>query len=301
MPLFSKYSHRRNEAIAGYLFVLPVILGFLIWVLGPMIATALISFTRWPVIRKPTWLGLSNYVTLFTTDPFFYDSLKATLYFGTASVAVRIVYAFLIALLLNQDIKGRSVFRTVYYLPSIVPIVASSMIWLWCFQPDFGLFNSVLKSVGLPTSRWVHGPNSVIPSFVLMDLWTAGNTIIIFLAGLQGVPRSLLDAVAIDGGTWHHRMRAVTIPHMTPFIFFNAVIGLVNAFQTFTQSFVMTEGGPNKRSLFMVLLVYREGFQNLKMGLASAIAIVLFVIIAGLTAVIFRTSRSWVFYYGDER
>ena len=222
--------------------------------------------------------------------PFFYKSLRATLYFAFGSVFLRIVYTFLVAMLLNQDVRGKAFFRTVYYLPSIVPVVASSMIWMWLYHPDFGLFNAILKGMGLPPSRWIHGTQSVIPSIILMDLWAASSTILIFLAGLQGVPRQLLEAVEIDGGNWWNKLTAVTLPHMTPFIFFNMVLGFVSAFQIFTQSFIMTNGGPNDGSLFFVLLIYREAFGNNRMGLACAIAWILFLLIALVTFLVFKTS-----------
>lgn len=298
--VFPVFNWRRREAIAGYLFVAPGILGFLIWVFFPMVATLAISFTDWPIIGKAKWVGVDNYVRLFTVDPFFYKSLRTTAYFAFGSVFLRIVYAFLVAMLLNQEVRGKALFRTVYYLPSIVPVVASSMIWLWLYNPDFGLFNAVLKSVGLPPSRWIHGTQTVIPSIILMDLWSSSSTILIFLAGLQGVPRQLLEAVEIDGGNWWDKLRAVTLPHMTPFIFFNMVLGFVSAFQVFTQSFIMTNGGPNNASLFFVLLIYREAFGNNKMGLACALAWILFILVAMVTFVVFKTSRTWVFYYGEE-
>jgi multiple sugar transport system permease protein len=297
----SWHNERRREAVAGYLFVLPVVLGFIIWVLGPIIATIAISFTNWPVIGKANWVGVRNYLSLFNSQSFFPASLKATVYYAFGDVVVRILYSFVVALLLNQKVIGRPAFRTIYYLPSIVPLIASSMIWLWCFQPDFGLFNTILKAVGMQPLRWIYGTGTVVPSFVLMDVWAAGNTIIIFLAGLQAVPTHLLDAVAIDGGNWWHRLTAVTLPHTSPLIFFNAVLGFVNAFQVFTQAFVMSGGGPSNHSLFLVLLVYREGFQNMQMGLAATTSLALFVIIAVLTAVMFRSARSWVFYYGEEQ
>jgi multiple sugar transport system permease protein len=301
--LFSAFesNRKRREALAGYLFTLPVILGFLIWVAGPMIATLGISFTNWPVIGQAQWIGLQNYTNLFTTDPFFIPSVKATAYFAFGSVFLRIIYSFLIAALLNQEIRGKAIFRTIYYLPVIVPVIASSMIWTWAYSVDFGLFNAILKMVGLPTLGWINDSSTVIPSLILMDLWASGSTIVIFLAGLQGVPRELKEAVEVDGGNWWHKFWAVTFPHMTPFILFNGVLGFIGAFQIFAQSFVMTGGGPENASLFLVLLIYRQAFQNNNMGLACAIAWMLFMMIAAVTFILFRTSGAWVFYYGEEK
>jgi len=294
-------SRKQREALAGYLFVLPVILGFLIWVFLPMIATMGISLTNWPVIGQLKWVGVNNYIDLFTTDPFFYDAMKATSYFAFGSVFVRIIYSLFVAILLNQEIRGKAIFRTIYYLPSIVPVIASSMIWTWAYSVDFGLFNAILKLIGLPAMRWISDSQTVIPSIILMDLWASGSTIIIFLAGLQGVPRELKDAVEVDGGNWWHQFWAVTVPHMTPFVLFNLVLGFIGAFQIFTQSYIMTNGGPENASLFLVLLIYRQAFQNNNMGLACALAWILFMMVALLTYVIFKTSGTWVFYYGEKQ
>lgn len=295
------YNKKQREAFAGYLFTLPAILGFIIWVAGPMIATVGISFTNWPVIGQAHWVGLQNYVNLFTVDPYFIPAVKATAYFAFGSVTLRIIYTFLIALLLNLDIRGKAVFRTVYYLPVIVPAVASSMIWTWAYSVDFGLFNTILKMMGLPALRWINDSTTVIPSIILMDLWASGSTILIFLAGLQEVPRELKEAVEVDGGNWWHQFWTVTFPHMTPFILFNAVLGFIGAFQIFTQAFVMTGGGPENASLFLVLLIYRQAFQNNNMGLACSIAWMLFLMIAVVTVIVFKSSGTWVFYYGDEK
>jgi multiple sugar transport system permease protein len=295
------YNMKRQQALAGYLFAGPVILGFLIWVLGPMIATILMSLTDWPVIGKAQWVGFQNYVTLFTSDPFFYQSIKVTLNFGIVSVVIRMIYSLAIALLLNQRVVCKGVFRTIFYLPSIIPIVATSMIWVWCYQPDFGLFNMVLKQLGLPASKWLYATETVIPSLILVDIWCASNTIIIFLDGLQGVPKELLEAVEVDGGGWFRKFTAVTMPHMTPFIFLNMILGFIGNFQAFTQAFVMTKGGPNNASLFTMLLIYREAFQNAKMGYACAISWVLFLITGAFTMLIFRTAKSWVYYTGDAK
>lgn len=292
---------RQREAIAGYIFAGPVILGFLIWVFGPMVATLGISLTNWPIIGAAEWVGISNYTGLFDNDPFFFASVKATIYFAFVSVLLRVVYTFFIATLLNQEIRGKAIFRTIYYLPSIVPVVASSMIWTWAYSVDFGLFNSLLKMAGLPASRWISDSTTVIPSLILMDLWASSSTILIFLAGLQGVPRELKEAVEVDGGNWWHKFWAVTVPHMTPYILFNTVLSIIGAFQTFTQAFIMTNGGPENGSLFLSLLIYRKAFSEGQMGLACAIAWILFVIIAAIAFFIFKTSGTWVFYYGEKK
>jgi len=283
----------------GYLFASPVILGLIVWVIGPMIGSGLISLTDWNVLSTPHWVGLRNYVRLVTTDLYFRNSLLVTAYFVIANVTLTTLYSLILALLLNQKIKGRSIYRSVFYLPSIVPIVASSALWLWLYNPNFGLFNEVLQVMRLPKSLWLVNQTTVVPSIVLMSIWgTAGNTIVIFLAALQGVPRQLLEAVEIDGGNWLHKFRAITWPMISPVTFFNLVVGLINSFQIFTQSYIMTSGGPNNASLFYVYLMYREGFERNNMGGAAALAWVLFLMVSLLGLILFRWSRQWVYYEG---
>lgn len=291
-----------TEAIAGYLFASPVILGLLIWVIAPMIGVLLISLTDWNVLTTPHWVGIRNYVKLFTTDLYFWNTLKVTAYYVVLNVFGTTLYSLAVSLLLNQKIWGRGVYRSIFYLPTIVPIVASSALWLWLFNPDFGLLNVMLQGVKLHRSLWLASQTTVVPSLVLMSVWgTAGNTIVIFLAALQGVPRELLEAVEIDGGNWWHRFRAITLPMISPVTFFNVVTGLIASFTVFTQSYVMTNGGPNNASLFYVLLLYREGFQRNNFGGAAALSWVLIIIVSVLSLLIFRTSRRWVFYEGESR
>jgi len=283
----------------GYLFASPVILGLIVWVIGPMIGSALISLTDWNVLSTPHWVGFRNYTRLVTTDLYFRNSPLVTVYFVIANVTLTTLYSLILALLLNQKIRGRGIYRSVFYLPSIVPIVASSALWLWLYNPNFGLFNEILQAMRLPKSLWLVRQTTVVPSIVLMSIWgTAGNTIVIFLAALQGVPRQLLEAVEIDGGNWLHKFRAITWPMISPVTFFNLVVGLINSFQIFTQSYIMTSGGPNNASLFYVYLMYREGFERNNMGGAAALAWVLFLMVSALGLVLFRWSRQWVYYEG---
>ncbi|MGA2977011.1 MAG: sugar ABC transporter permease [Spirochaetia bacterium] len=291
-----------REAIAGYLFASPVILGLLIWVIAPMIGVILISLTDWNVLTVPHWVGIRNYIELFTTNLYFWNTLKVTAYYVVLNVACTTLYSLVVAMLLNQKIGGRGIYRSIFYLPTIVPIVASSALWMWLYNPDFGLFNMILQGVGLPRSLWIDSQTTVVPSIVLMSVWGgAGNTIVIFLAALQGVPKELLEAVEIDGGNWWHRFRAITLPMISPVTFFNVVTGLIASFTIFTQSYVMTGGGPNNASLFYVYLLYREGFQRNNMGGAAALSWVLIVIVSLLSLLIFRTSRRWIYYEGGER
>lgn len=291
---------RTQKELYGWLFALPAILGLLIFTLGPMMYSLYMSFTDYTGSNTPRFIGLDNYKRMFGgEDQYFYKSLAVTFYFVILSVPTGIVYSFLLAILLNQNVKGKSIFRTIFYLPSIVPIIAISFIWLWLLNPDLGLANELLRSLGLPGSQWIFGEKSVVPSLALMNLWTTGGTMIIFLAGLQDIPRSLYEAIEMDGGSRLAKLRHITIPMMTPTIFFNLIMGIINGFQVFSQAYVMTNGGPNNASLFYVFYLYREAFQFSRMGSASAIAWVLFAIIMVLTYVVFRTSNKWVYYEGD--
>jgi multiple sugar transport system permease protein len=278
-----------------------VILGLLIWVIGPMIGVLLISLTDWNVLAAPNWVGIRNYVRLFTADLYFWNTLKVTVYYVVLNVVCTTLYSLIVAMLLNQNIRGRGIYRSLFYLPTIVPIVASSALWLWLFNPEFGVLNMILQAAGLPRSLWIASQGTVVPSIVIMSVWSgAGNTIVIFLAALQGVPRELLEAVEIDGGNWWHRFRAITLPMISPVTFFNVVTGLIASFTIFTQSYVMTNGGPNNASLFYVLLLYREGFQRNNIGGAAALSWVLIIIVSILSLLIFSTSRRWVYYEGEQ-
>ena len=267
-----------------------------------MVASLILSFTDYAIVNKIKFIGFENYKSLFNgRDPFFYKSLGVTSYYVFLSVPLGIIFAFLLALLMNRDIRGKAIFRTIFYLPSIMPIVASSMIWLWLLNPDLGLINNILRALHLPTSQWIFSEKTVIPSLVLMSLWTTGSIMVIFLAGLQGIPRQLYDAVDIDGGNSMHKLLHITIPMMTPTIFFNLVMGFIVGFQIFTRAFIMTEGGPNNASLFYVYYLYREAFYHSQMGSACAIAWILFIIISIFTVLIFRSSKRWVYYEGEDK
>lgn len=261
------------------------------------------SLTDYNVINAEThFIGWNNFKHLFDgTDLYFAKSLKVTAYYVLLSVPLQIVFSFCIALVLNSSIKGRSVFRTIFYLPTIVPAVASSIVWMMMFDPDTGFLNTLLKAVGLPASKWIYGESTAIPSLALMSLWTVGGTVVIFLAGLQNVPKELYEAVDVDGGGWFSKLKAVTIPMVSPTIFFNLVMSFISSFQVFSQAYIMTSGGPNNATLFYVYYMYREAFQYGNIGVASALGWILFVIILVLTMLVFRSSALWVFYDGEVK
>lgn len=288
----------KKDLMYGILFASPIILGFLLFTLGPMIASFILSFTNYEITNAIEFIGIDNYVNLFNgSDKFFYKSLSVTFYYVFLSVPIFIVFSFTVAMLLNsKNIKNMAIFRTLFYLPSIVPVVATSMIWIWLLNPDFGLFNIALKAVGLPASKWIYDENTVIPSLVLMGLWTTSGTMVIFLAGLQDIPNQLYEAVDVDGGNFFHKLRYITIPMMTPTIFFNLVMGLIGAFQTFTQAYIMTSGGPNNATLFYAFYLYRMAFKDQHMSIACALAWVLFIIISIFTVILFKSQKKWVTY-----
>lgn len=292
---------RKKESIAGYLFTLPAILGLILWTIGPIIASLILSFTDYKVIASSiSWVGLDNYLTIFTEDLYFKQSVIVTFYFAFFSTFATLVAALIVAMLMNLKVKGQSVWRTIYYLPVLVPAVASNILWMWLFNPEFGLLNSILRFFGLPPSMWIFNEATVIPSLVLLAIWGCGGAALIFLAGLQDVPKDQIEAVELDGGNHWHKFRYVTIPTLSPIIFFNLIMGLIGAFQTFNQAYIMTGGGPNNASLFYVYLIYREAFVNSNMGYASALAWILFIVISIFTLLIFRWGKSWV-YYGGAR
>ena len=290
--------HRRREVFWGVACAAPAVLGFLFWQLGPIVASLFIALTDWRIAASPNWIGLDNFQHVVTADRLFRKSLGVTAYYALGSVPLRLVAAFVLAVLLNQKIRGLPIFRTIFYLPSIVPLIASSVLWIWLFNPDFGLLNAILVPLGVPRLQWIYGTRTVIPALILMSMWDIGPMMIIFLAGLQGVPRQYYEAVEIDGGNPWHKMRHVTIPMVTPTILFNLILSVIGTMQTFVQAYVMTEGGPDNASLLYVLYLYNKAFEQSQMGYASALAWILFLIIAGLSVLLFRSSSRWVYYAG---
>jgi len=285
----------RAEARWGVLFAMPAILGFAIFTIGPMVASFVFSLTDWTVGATPRFIGVDNYRAM-VDDPLFWKSLGVTTYYTLAAVPIALVVGFVVAMLVNAGWRRQSVWRTIYYLPTLVPAVASAVLWIWIFNPDSGLFNSVLRALGLPTSNWIYSESTAVPSLIIMSTWGFGNAMVIFLAGLQGVPRHLYEAVALDGGGAWAKFWHVTLPFMTPVIFYNLVTGVIGTFQVFNQAYIMTSGGPNNATLFYIYYLYTQAFTDSQMGYASALAWVLFLIVLVITAALFRNARSWVYY-----
>jgi len=285
----------------GWFFAAPALAGFFIFTLGPMLMSLYLSFTDSTLGIDGNWIGIAHYVNIFTTDPFFKMALGVTFSYVVIAVPLNLVCSFLVALLLNTDgLKGIKFYRTIVYLPSIVPVVANAFLWKWLFNPTRGLLNAIIAVVGIAPQQWVYAKSSVIPSLALMGIWNIGTNMIIFLAGLQGVPRSLYEAIEVDGGNIFSKFRHCTLPMMTPTIFFTLVMGIIGTLQAFYQAFVMTEGGPNNGSLFYAYHIYRTAFSSNNMSKANALSWILFVIVFFFTALVFKSSRSWVYYEGGE-
>lgn len=291
-----KPSVKRN--ISGYLFIAPALIGLLVFYAFPMIFSLVISFTDWNLKSTPTPVGFANYAAL-ARDDVFLKSVRVTFYYALLAVPVSNVYALIMALLLNSKIKGRSAVRTIFYIPSIVPAVAAAGVWMYIFNPYNGFMNQIFQKFGWDPQMWIYSPTQVIPCIVVMAAWGAGGTAIIYLAALQGVPSQLHEAVAIDGGNALHKFFHVTVPMISPIIFYNLIMGIINSMQVFTQGYIMTQGGPNNNSLFYVLLLYRRAFEQTTMGIACAMAWILFVILGVLTIINFVLSNKWVYYGGE--
>jgi multiple sugar transport system permease protein len=299
-PLRRRRSLLWREQIDGYLFILPWLIGFFVFVAGPMVASFVISFMRWEIVTPPAWIGPAQYVKLFQDDRF-YLSLYNTAYYVFLGVPLHLFLALLAALAMNLNLRGIRIYRTIYFIPSITPLVASSLLWLWIFNPEFGLANSALNALGLPSLYWLQDPKLAKPSFIIMSFWTIGGQMVILLAGLKGIPLALYEAAAMDGAGKWASFRHITLPMLSPAIFFNLILAIIGAFQVFTQSYIITGGGPENATLFYVLYLYRMAFENFQMGYASAMAWALFVIILIFTFIQFRLSDRWVFYEGTVR
>jgi len=290
----------QREAIEGYLFLLPWILGFLLLTLGPLLASLSLSLTDWQVGLRINYVGLDNFVQMFTKDNQFWKSLQVTAAYSAMALPAGIVVALGMALLLNQQIMGISLFRTIYYLPAVTSGVAVALLWSWIFNSEFGVLNWLLSLVGIEGPAWLLDPAWALPALAIMSLWGAGALMIIYLASLQGIPLSLYEAAQIDGANAFRRFRHITIPMLTPTILFNLVVGIIAVFQTFTNAWIMTKGGPNYATYFYVLHLFNNAFGYARMGYASALAWVLFIIVLILTAVVLRSSQYWVFYAGEK-
>jgi multiple sugar transport system permease protein len=291
-------SLRRREAMWGYLFLAPFIAGVILWQAGPLLLSLYHSFTDYEVLTPPVWVGLENYERM-VNDRLFWISLVNTVIYTVMSVGIYMVFALGGALLLNAKVRGIKIFRVVTYLPSQLPIVASAFIFLWIFEPNFGVANFILETIGLEPQKWLFDPVLAKPTLAIMSIWGIGTGIIIFLAGLQSVPESLYDAAKVDGAGNVRQFFHVTLPLISPVLLFNLIISIIASFQVFDLAYLMTKGGPGTETLFYVLYIFRNAFELFKMGYASALAWVFFLIVLVLTFVNFRIARRWVHYEVD--
>ena len=304
IPSISINSVRRRawrRTATGLLWASPAIAGFLLLYLGPMVASLIMSFTNWRIVDTPKWIGIQNWVEMLTKDPLFYQSLRVSATYALISVPLRLVLALGISLLMNQKHRMVGLFRMIYYLPSVIAGVSVALLWSWVFHPEFGVINVLLYDFfHIQGPRWLFDPNTALASIIIMSLWSVGGSMLIYLGGLQGVPSDLYDAAEVDGAGPVARFFNVTLPMITPVLFFNVVMGFINSFQAFTESFVMTGGGPVHSTRFFLLHLYQNAFVFFRMGYAAALSWALFVIILLLTIVIFRSSSWWVFYEGEK-
>jgi multiple sugar transport system permease protein len=285
--------NRRN----GLLFCAPWLIGLTVFLIYPLCAAFYYSLCDYSVLLPPVFIGFDNYVDL-GKDPLFWKSLGNTAYYAVGAVLLGLFVSLSLALLLNSKVKGLGVYRTLFFLPSLMPVVASSILWLWMYNGQSGIINTGLRAIGISGPAWLADPNWAKPAIVIMAVWGAGNAMVVYLAGLQDVPTSLYEAAIIDGAGFFQRLFHVTIPMISPVIYFNVVLGIIAGFQAFTQAFIMTgsTGAPARSTLFYVLNLYNVAFQDLRMGYASAMAWVLFIIILVLTFGATRLSKRWVTY-----
>jgi multiple sugar transport system permease protein len=285
----------QRRTITGYIFISPFILGFLFWFLAPALVAVYLTFQKWNLISPPQFAGLDNIKHLFE-DPLLPTSLKATFIYTGAVVPAGMLVSFFLASLINTKLRGIALFRTIYYLPTIVPAVSNAILWAWMFNTEFGLINVFLRSFGLSKIAWLQDTNLAIFAYVIVGLWGVGGSMIIFLAGLQSIPEIYYEAAEIDGAGRLRKLLHITLPLMSPIIFFNFVIGFINSFQVFTIGYLLTNGGPQNSTLFLVLYIYRTAFRNQNMGYAATLSWLLFFILMGLSFVVFKYLGSRVYY-----
>jgi multiple sugar transport system permease protein len=291
----------RREELAFWLFISPWLIGFIVFSAGPIVASMGISLTEYSILQPPTFIGFENYVQLFN-DELFYKAVFNTIYYVGVSVPLGVTLAFLMAIALNQKLRGQTWFRTIFYLPSVVSGIAVALLWGWLLNPDFGLINYLLSFVGIQGPKWLYSTTWAMPSIILMSLWGVGGSMVVFLAGLQGIPEHLYEAAELDGAGEWGKFWNVTVPMISPVIFFNMIVTIIFAFQIFDQVYIMTsgKGGPANATLVYVLYLYRQGFEYFKMGYASALALILFLIVLGITVFQFGVARRWVYYEGSD-
>jgi len=295
-------SLQAKRSLWGYLFLLPWLLGLIIFIIGPILASFVLSFTAYDVISAPTFIGLENYRKAFTGDDLFWPSLGRTFEFAIAVVPLGILGSLGLAMLLNRGMHGTNIFRTVFFIPSLTPAAALALLWLWLFHPTIGPINMALAIIGLPGPGWLTDSHWALPALIIISLWATvgGNTMLIFLAGLQGVPQSLVEAAELDGAGRWAKFRHVTLPMISPTMLFNLILGVIGALKVFTLAFVATNGGPSYATWFFALHIYQQAFAYFKMGYGSALAWIFVILLLIFTTAQLRLSRRWVYYAGGS-
>ena len=292
-------SRRRwMEASQGYLFITPWLIGFLVFTLGPMLASLYYSFTRYNIQTAPRFMGLYNYDYAFTQDPLFWTSVQRTLLWSVMTVVPSLFGSLFAAMLLNQKLRGMAIYRTMFFLPHLTPVVAAAILWTWILQPDIGIFNSMLAKIGINGPNWLSDIRWSMPALAMIALWTTigGNKMLIFLAGLQGIPESLYEAADIDGATSPQKFWNITLPLISPAMFFNLILGVIASFQVFGMAFVTTKGGPAYATYFYALHLYQQAFVSFDMGYGSALAWIFFAAVLFLTLIQLWLQKRWVYY-----
>ncbi len=290
----------RREALTFYILVLPWLFGFIVFLGYPMLRSLYLSFTSYDLLSAPVWTGTRNLERL-VNDPDFWQSLRVTFTYAIASVPTSNLIALGVAMLLSQNLRGINIWRTIFFVPSVLSSIAVAILWLYVFRPDGGILNSFLAIFGISGPNWILSEQWALPALIIMSWWTIGGQIVIYLAGLKGIPKVLYEAVEIDGGGAWARFRFVTLPMLSPTVFFNVVLAIIGALQVFDVGWVMTQGGPNKATYFYMINLYERAFQFIQMGYASALAWVLFILIMLITLLVIRSSAAWVFYESEVR
>lgn len=290
----------RREALTFYILIAPWLIGFVAFIAYPMLRSLYLSFTSYNLISEPVWVGMRNYERIFS-DAKFWQSLKVTTIYAIGSVPVGTTIALALAMVLSQKLRGVNYWRTIFFIPSILSSIAVAILWLYIFRPEGGLLNIFLGLFGIEGPGWLTSEDWALLALIIMSWWSVGGQIVIYLAGLKGIPAYLYEAAEIDGGNAWTKFRHVTLPMLSPVIFFNLVLAIIGALQVFDAGWVMTRGGPNEATLFYMIYLYERAFQFVQMGYASALAWILFLIIMAITLLVVRSSAMWVFYESEVK
>lgn len=278
----------------GYLFLSPWLVGFPVFWLFPMVVCIIASFSKWDIVNPMEFIGLANWIKM-AQDKIFWKCLLNTFYFVGVSVPLKMILALFLAMAVNQRMLGIKIYRLIYYLPSISAGVVIAIVWIWILNPEYGLMNQILASIGIDGIRWLADYSWAMPSLIFMSLWLLGPIMVIYLAGLQNIPEEMYDAAMVDGARWRHKFFRITLPSISPIILFTLIMNLIESFRIFDQIYVMTKGGPGNQTLVLMLHLYNKAFQDYQMGYASGLAMVGFIITLSLAVVILRFSKSWVY------